>query len=448
MDGTSQSSKKHPSNMRIFKKPTVQLFGDSAQTIRAAFEKAQYSTVAGNQPDVKGNRIEHPFDYVAVGQFKNSNPYHSTCLETKVAATTGINFYDYKEKALVNESLPELGYRTVKKETAVAKATRGMSNGPFISELNATCQDYWSVGIGYLEVVRQGPGGEIVGLHHLPARRVWKFIEEDGTNYHYEIDAEGHGSNQRFAVFGDSVDFYSRYEQVDNPEDGQTISEVICFRQPSSGSRHYSIPDWISAVQPIELVQCILQHKFDFFQNRGVPEFMLFILGQQVDEDTWNNIEDAVQANMGLGNSHKSIAINLSNPDVKVQVEKLAMENKLEDEINASSDPLALMVVSAHRVPPLLAGIQVPGKLGATNELPNALMAFQKLVVDEAQAIFHETLGLTLGDDEDGIPGLSMEDFAFSSILDEFDLDKMDTMARMREPVTSTDRNLEDGLED
>ena len=124
------------------------------------------------------------------------------------------------------------------------------------------------------------------------------------------------------------------------------------------------------------------------------------------------------------------------------------MDNKLEDEINASSDPLALMIVSAHRVPPLLAGIQIPGKLGATNELPNALSAFQKLVIDEAQTIFHETLGLTLGHGSDGIRGLDMDDFAFSSILDEFNIGQMDTMSRMREPVTGSDRDLEDGLKE
>lgn len=417
-----------------------------AKGIRENFAKAEGTTAAetSNQPGERGTRIEHPFDFVAVGQFKNANPYHSTCIETKVAATTGINFHDAKEKIVEEDGT----IRWKKKQSKVSKKTADLCDGPFITLLNEAAEDYWTVGIGYLEVVREQPGGRITGIHHLAARRVWKFIEKDGVNYHYEIGSDGHGSDQRFAAFGDSEDMYNRNENL-TYEEGETVSEVICFRQPSGQSKHYSMPDWVSAVQPIELIQCILQYKFDFFNNRGVPEFLLFILGQQVDDATWTEIDNAIGANMGLGNSHKSMAVNLSNPDVKVQVEKLAMDNKLEDEINASSDPLALMIVSAHRVPPLLAGIQVPGKLGATNELPNALTAFQKLAIDEAQAIFHETLGLTLGSQGTiGIKGLTMDDFAFSSILDEFNLGQMDTMSRMREPVTDTTRDLNEGLKE
>lgn len=440
----SNSTNRDVAQCKTIRRPSVNIFGGvSAKGIRESFQKGDTTPGEGsNQPDQKGTRIDRPFDYVAVGQFKNANPYHSTCIETKVAATTGINFHDAKEKISEEDGTT----RWKKKQSKVSKKTADLCDGPFIAQLNAVCEDYWSVGLGYLEVVRESAGGTITGLHHLPARKVWKYVESDGVNYHYEIDSEGNGSNMRFAVFGDSKEMYERNENMNEP-DG-TVSEVICFRQPSSQSRHYSMPDWVSAVQPIELIQCILQYKFDFFNNRGVPEFMLFILGQQVDEETWSNIEESIQANMGLGNSHKTTAINLSNPEVTVQVEKLAMDNKLEDEINASSDPLALMVVSAHRVPPLLAGIQIPGKLGATNELPNALTAFQKLVIDEAQTIIHETLGLTLGDSSQGIRGLSMDDFALSSILDEFNIGQMDTMSRMREPAAGSNRDLNEGVED
>jgi hypothetical protein len=444
---TAKQTKSIAQCKSVLRRSNELLFRDvNAKGVRESFQKSLVSDSAkSNQRENRGGRVEHPFDYVAVGQFKNANPYHSTCLEAKVAATTGINFYDAKEKVVEKDGTT----RWKKKQSKVSKNTSKLCENPFISELNAVCEDYWTVAVGYLEVVRDSPNGRITGLHHLPARRVWKYLERDGRNHHYEIDSEGWGGDQKFAAFGDSAEFFVR-NKLPLPEG--TVSEVICFRQPSSQSRHYSIPDWVSAVQPIELIQCILQYKFDFFQNRGVPEFLLFILGQIVDEATWTSIEQAMQANMGLGNSHKSTAINLSNPDAKVQVEKLAMDNKLEDEINASSDPLALMIVSAHRVPPLLAGIQVPGKLGATNELPNALTAFQKLVIDEAQTIFQETLGKTLGDSSIGIRGLGMDDFAFSSILDEFNLgggnNALDTMSRMREPVTDTDRDLNDGLRD
>ena len=190
----------------IMRGGSVNIFdGCSARDLREGFAKGGTTPTEGsNQPDQRGVRVEHPFDFVSVGQFKNANPYHSTCLETKTAATTGINFHDAKEKIVELDGTT----RWKKKESKVSKKTRGLSNGPFIAELNAACEDYWSVGVGYLEVVRGAPGGKITGLHHLPARRVWKFLEKDGVNFHYEIDPEGHGGTPRFATFGDSEGMY------------------------------------------------------------------------------------------------------------------------------------------------------------------------------------------------------------------------------------------------
>jgi hypothetical protein len=124
-------------------------------------------------------------------------------------------------------------------------------------------------------------------------------------------------------------------------------------------------------------------------------------------------------------------------------------------------DTLAMHIVSAHRVPPVLAGILVPGKLGANNELPNALAAFQALVMGPAQRNFSNVLAATLGNPEfnQGL-GLTEKDFmgeegnGFRTILEEMGsgmagLTEMDTMARMKEPIgeaVAGGRNLKAGV--
>jgi len=199
----------------------------------------------------------------------------------------------------------------------------------------------------------------------------------------------------------------------------------------------------LGGISKIELAQCLTQHEFDFFLNRGVPEFIVWFVGGNVNPDQWTKIEENFKAHIGYGKSFKSSAFQFPDPNLKIQVDKLGIEARQQGIFSEMSDTLATAIVSAHRVPPLLAGILIPGKLGATNELPNALIAFQVLVIRQAQRAFQRKLALTIGAELN----LSKDDFEFNTILDEFPLETMDTMSRMRDPVGSG-RDPSEGLRD
>ncbi len=421
---------------------------------------------------------EHPYDFSQVKSFSTGNEHHSACLHAKVAATVGLGFIDSQESVVIEdpvaEATPPVGTdpatglpagemlpmpKTTKKFTD-SKVDLAMNPLCMISTtdlLHDICEDFWVTGNGYIEVVRpKGSLDEIVGLHHLPSEESHVFLEDTDYNFHYVIKT-GEGPERRFARFGDHEEFAKRAGAdgggFDMPEDAQSdefISEVIHFRQPTSRSRWYGFAKWLAAVPPIELSQMLMQWKYDFFLNRGVPEFIFLLTGQKLKADDWKKVEDALKANIGLGNSHKSLALNISNPEVKVTIEKLAAESKGEDTFATTKEALALSVVTAHQVPPLLAGIQIPGKLGATNELPNALMAFQLLVIGPAQRQFQQTLATTLGADN-GVEGLGGEDFAFTKITEEIDLGSMDTVSRMRQTVPEAEaegRDMDEGLKE
>jgi hypothetical protein len=122
------------------------------------------------------------------------------------------------------------------------------------------------------------------------------------------------------------------------------------------------------------------------------------------------------------------------------------------------TEALATTIVSAHRVPPILAGILIPGKMGAANELPNSIMAFQTLVIGPMQTIWQSILGATLGGKFNGGLGLKPKDFEFKSIVDAMadGLQKLnpqkgaaDTLGGMRSTLpeaAAEGRNLNDGV--
>lgn len=410
---------------------------------------------------VTKQKKEHPFRFDLTSTFQTVNVHHSRCLHAKVGSTVGLGFEseaDRKRKDAKKKGLPEPDVSPEQEISKVDLVLNPLTEHSWTDVLTDVCEDYWQTGNGYLEVVRsdKSQSSPIKGIFHIPAPEVFVVVENDSYDRHYEIQSNDAAGARRFAKFGDLTDFLVRQAKGDthvagsqtvNSSDTTKVSEVIHFRRPTSLSRWYGFPDWLAGVAAIELMQCLLQFEYDFFLNRGVPEFMLFILGQKLTKEDNKKITDAMQSAIGLGNSHKSLMLNLQNPQVKIQLEKLALESKSDgNQFATMSDSLALQIVSAHGVPPLLAGIQIPGKLGATNELVQAMTSFQALVVSPAQRIFEQKLNNTLGKED---LGLTIADFKLNTLLDEIDLGQLDTISRMRQSpqeAAAQGRDIDDGV--
>jgi len=433
--------------------------------LRNATERSQQGVTIGTK--------DHPFDMVQASLFLTSNTHHAASIKAKQNCTTGLGFLTEKDKAIrllkqkaeAGMPITEEDLNTLKpffspgydNRSKVARELDPLCDISFQDLLDAVGEDLANTHNGYIEVVRRGENDKITGLHHIPASECKLHVENQTHDYHFEIATKGApGGVRRFARFGDKDSFMSRESGAKSARGGvpiteaSQVSEVIHLRYPSSMSRYYGIPTWLSAVAAIELVQALHQHEFDFYNNRGVPEFLLFLLGKKLDPNEWNALKEVFEAGIGLGNTHKSGAFNIQG-EVEVQLEKLAMEGKSDGRFSEMSMALALEIVSGHRIPPLLAGIALPGKLAASNELPNALMAYQTLTVGPDQTTLWSTFSCTLGNkDVNGGLALEHNDFELKTILDVMNLGQMDTVARMRETVPEAQaegRNIDEGLE-
>lgn len=457
-------------------RPTVPLFPHMLKAgTKADLAKAFASTycvltkagedieAASNQGALQG-RQQQPVNIPLMMKFLDSNEHHQRCIEVKTAATVGLGYRDpdkHGASPLQKQKVNPPGVRST--SGAVAGGAAALFSGGYTPTkvdkvLSPLCRfgwydamykatmDYFICGNGYLEVVRN-PEGKVLGIYHIPAANTYVTVANLRGDFFYEVDGLGIGGTRYFSRWGNPV-IADPLTAITATPDG-TSSQVIHFRMPSSRSIYYGYPNWLSAIASIELGQMSMQYKYDFFLNRGVPEFMLFITGATLGPKEFKVVEDALKGTIGLGGSHKTIALNISDEKAKIQVEKLALGSTSDDtgfiELN---DSLALRIVSIHGVPPLLAGITVPGKMSSTNELPNALMAFQQLVVGQAQTCIQHVLADTLGSDDAGL-GLNPEDFQFRTILDDINMQQMQTMTNMRQPLADAQaqgRNLNDGL--
>jgi hypothetical protein len=477
--------------------PVEHLFSSDIRVsdLRKALSERPKTTseqVASNQGRIKG-RVPHPFDYSAAQKLLEACHIHEVCIMTKRDAIVGLGF-ETEEEANARAKKKELeqaahaaaiagdpnkkpppagGDAPVKKELPLPKPAPSdappkgdpaaedpmaapkprsvveekldpLCEDGFHSMMNQIAEDYVTHGIGYMEVVR-GMSGSILGLWHMPTWKVFKFNEDEKPFFHYEVDDLVEGGLSKL--------IYAKWNEVDrvtallqNPQ--QKITELIRFVMPSARQVDYSMPDYFGCVPWLELAQKVMQYDFDYFNNRAVPDLLVMLTGRKVAPDELKLFAESLKATIGEKNRHRSLVANFSAPDLVATVERLNADNR--ERFGDLWSAIQLAVVSSHRIPPLLAGVTLPGKMAAANELPNALIAFQTLYVDQQQKVFERVLGATLGSDEAGL-GLKPTDFRLKKITDAYDMGQVDTMSRMRETTTEAQlkgRDLANGLKE
>lgn len=445
------------------------LFEEGQQV--SSLKKALINPAGASAFGVQLGQVPHPIVMQNAIALMAAVNIHETCILTKRDATVGLGFETEadRQKQQKQQELDQFNHevalgrqkmpgsppvapaKTAKADPPPTDQTKGPSNRSPVDEkldplcedgfqtlLNQVGEDYKNTGNGYIEVVRDG--SSIVSLWHIPAPAVHVFLEAERPNRHFEIQGVN-SSPVKMARFGDAEELRRRIKLT-----GQTPNELIHFKAPTARSRYYGLPEWLSCVPWLELAQMMMQYNFDYFQNRAVPDLMVLLTGAQLPQQHIDALKAALKETVGAGKRHRTLVVQIPGVDVKAQIERLNADNR--EKFKELWETVQLQIVSAHRVPPLLAGVTLPGKMAAANELPNALIAFQTLYIDQHQKIFSRTLGETLGSSDAGL-GLSPEDFVFKKITDYYDMGQVDTMSRMRQTATDAQmqgRKLEDGL--
>lgn len=405
-----------------------------------------------------------PVDICAARKMKDISPHHASCIQSKKYATLGLGFVsdaaevEASKKKPTTPNVEETEARVASLltgetfiESKVDKILDPLTMNGFMFELFRAYEDNLDGGTGYLEIVRNS--GFIVGINWLPYEDLQVIRVRDNQNrtrvvYKYIGSAWGGITSWRYySTFGlaNRRWVYDTYYKSQSNVPIETVSEVIPLMTPSNRSRHYGYPEWLSASTLVTLVAMSMQYKSDFYTNKGVLSYILSIMGS-VDADKWKVIENLIQGSIGAGNNFKNLAIQVPEGST-VQVDKMTSTDKTEMQFSKDMEVYATNIVSAHRVPPVLANILISGKLGAANETVQAIIAFQLLNIGPRQNMIQKTLARTLAGPE-GIAGLTPEDFRLIPITSQFDIQGLDTMARAREEIPGSGRDVSQGLKD
>ena len=473
----SRVAKAQEAGMKLIKsvRETVDIYAGEGSKLFTMLRKAANLKAESNQGNTIGE-LSPLIDKHAARELRDFNSTHAICIDAKVSSSVGMGHRD-QDIYDVLDPLCRHGWQDV---------------------LDSLGEDFAETGEAFLEVAFNNPANprEVTGLFHVESANVRVNLEEeDSEHWHYIVHGQAGEQEVVMARWDDLAELKARFMIDDTGSAGDrgsleanqaqaTVrvgidgevknSELIHIRQPTNRSRHYGYPDYMSAVPSIELVQCMTQHEFDFYFNRGVPEFILFLLGRNVGK-SWEKIESLIKANQGPGNTHKTGGVHIpGNPEeTKVQLEKLAMEDAANSGFTEKSGTLDMRIATAHGMPPQLANIALPGKIGGANEGPNAMLTFQKRKLGRIQRNFSRVFACSLAQDgitfatpsggsesleagqflgegaerfeEDGTPNYVEKGNGFCTILDGMTLGAMETLSTMREPMAGSGRNPEDG---
>ena len=413
-----------------------------------------------NQTGIVGRR-EHVVDFNGLEFLRERSSHHMRCLTAKQRYVSSGGFRDQS----IYDTLGPL-------------CEDGMLQ-PLLDFIAYCLAEFHE---GAIEVVRTG--GRITGLHPLHPQHYWVHREQNVHDYHYEIRSRGGFLNTpaieglRFARFGDKEAMMARLG-ID-AADADQVSEVIRFsRDKNVLSEDYGTPEWLPGIPYMELETCQVQYRFDFFFNGCVPDTIYTVSGGRLSDKGWKELNNTLRNDhQGLGKRRKIMVVNIDGEDMEVRVDQLDAEAEGTSDSEDQSSGNALAVVTAHGVPPLIAGIMVPGKAGAANEFPNAIQAFQAQYAGPVQVFISHVFACSLGNPQlNGGLGVSADSFlgrtsdemepdptdptgmqmrkkdlrgnGFYTILDAIDIDKADTISRMRTPLAQAQgqgRDLNAGL--
>jgi len=406
----------------------------------------------------------HTFNKPGARAWLKKNATHGACIRSKVACSVGLGMISDQEKEAAGAEAGQAGIDP--KDIIQFIMDPDIHRSEAEKQLDALClidfqdllsrggSDFFELGDMAIEVRRDSNdpiNGEVKALYYLPTDELYAFSEGNGKDFYFNI---GYGSDidTAFCRFGDKARFLAT--EAANNLQPENVSEVIYIPDPLGGHPLYGEPGWLSSAPAMETANAAWEEKLSDYVNRCIVDFLLFIHGPgtPIGKTDWNKIRTAISQTSETGKKHQSVAHAFSSTAAsKIFFQQITKDSKTDEAFQKNYEVTKMDIVTSHQVPPLLAGIQIPGKLGANNEFVNALMSFQALVIGRSQRTISRALSRTLGDTKKSGLGIDPDSFNFRKVTDYIDIKTADTVGRMRESApeaAANGRDLSDGVKE
>lgn len=274
---------------------------------------------------------------------------HSAILSSKLAYIVGQDFtYDTEPSGVA------------------ASWVEGVNNkGQHLRDVfKLVARDYNDFGNAYVQVVKSGGR---VNLFHVDATTVR--ISKDKTKAIL---------SQYWREVGNGV--HTTQPHVEISLDPNESIYLIHLRNDAPEYNYYGLPDYIAALNWIDIEYRIPKYNQDRFDNGFFPSALIQLFGEAPEgQSAQRYIKDFISKFTGEGNNSKIVAELLDSKEQAANVQ--TFENEKQGEFEKLAEMAKVNIISAHRIPPPLAMIETAGKLGGNQQLIESHSLFMNTVV-------------------------------------------------------------------
>ena len=324
------------------------------KSLRKSVTEKQSLQIAGAEEIKKGwgDYVNHPADFATLRAYHT--PAHDRCITVKAQTAFGQDWTG-------DDSLVKNDWGETPRDTVAQFA-----------------EDLVRTGNGYLEVAQAASNK--TRLYWMPSHTM--VIHKNRKTYRQKI--------------GDSADYreWPAFGMGNASE-----NSILHVRLPHIWSVFYGGPDYLGAEQSIMLWQDSTEWNRSFFSNNCVPPTILYLTGKELstknelDADGNRKLSEAEELQNGLksnfsgaSNAHKILLLHSAKEGGKLEVQHLTQGVK-DGEFSKQRADCRDEIITAHGVPPRLAGVITNGGLGGKGELYGQLVMFKALCVKPLQQI-------------------------------------------------------------
>lgn len=291
--------------------------------------------------------ITPPYDLYSLAQYYETHFANHAAVDTKVANMVGLGYHwELSESAMSRMDGKETEKQREAARNKVERAKASLSKwlddlndeDTFIGTLEKVVTDLQSTGNGYLEIGRKS-NGEIGYVGHIPALTVRVRRERDGF----------------CQIIGNRVVFFANFGKNNgNPvTNDPNPNEIIHFKVYSPLNTYYGVPDIVSAGQALVGDQFAQQYNIDYFENKAVPRYIIYVKGGKLSSDSERKLFEFMQGSL-KGQNHRTLVVPLP-PDTeqtRVEFKMEAIEAGVQEgSFGKYHDSNRNDILTAHQVP-------------------------------------------------------------------------------------------------
>jgi hypothetical protein len=249
---------------------------------------------------------------------------------------------------------------------------------------------------GYaLEVVWNKSRTKVAAVYHID----FSYLRAAEKNYRGEVPGYYISDewNDKWNYINVAPEDYPYLPVFDYTKAMEEPKQIYVYRPYSPGQKYYPLPDYIGALDVIELDHEVDRFHINNIQN-GLAPSLAITTYTNADPDQREQIEEMLRMQYaGAENAGNLLYMDLDDPANKPDITPIP-SNQTDTYYTTINDLVVQKILTAHRITsPMILGIKTEGQLGGRTEVLDAYLLLLNTVIRPYQQILLSSIEELLG---------------------------------------------------